>query len=609
MRSRRAAVFLAASMFSIYACHLDNDEKTVFNVHGDESWTAFSRLCIVVHSDSGRVADTLFDGKLTNLDSLEALPAVASPVSKKHDLAYHITGFDEERIVLEQDRRFDGKGRFFVDTLLDVRVTPKSMFADTDSVKVQRGSEPLTVRVHMVPKYADPMVRWTLVGTEVASLDSAGPASIKVNPRRVGVGRLTARSMRDSSASISIIVTITPAPLPSKPIVSSPRTLTTDVQPVWKHLSGGANGCGIFRRRLDDSSFESGADTVKKAGDSLFLPPQPLEDGIHTLYVQEGNCLGDWSGTASFSLRVRGQSGFAVGDSGVLLRTIDAGKTWSRLETGTSYPIKSISFPDFETGYAAGGDTNTNTRNPQAFEAVLLKTVDGGKTWAEMPAGSFDCHEAIHFWNKNEGFSAGYRFGGKFMITADGGQTLPEFLLPYLFWPYALAFPSNQVGFVGGRDKRQAGTIIKTSDAGRTWDSLPLPYMPSIFALAFPSADTGFVGGADGYMFKTVDGGATWERMASGGNETIRAYFFTSTDTGYAVGTAGTLLKTVNSGQSWSKLPSGTTSNLYSVFFTDPQTGYAAGDKGVLLKTTDGGKAWKPLIGGKSYSLKSLFFP
>ncbi|MBI3448882.1 MAG: hypothetical protein HY049_08220 [Acidobacteria bacterium] len=63
------------------------------------------------------------------------------------------------------------------------------------------------------------------------------------------------------------------------------------------------------------------------------------------------------------------KSGWAVGDSGVILGTIDGGTHWNSQQSGTTEPLATVQFVDAKTGWAAGG------------HGTVLATRDGGVTW------------------------------------------------------------------------------------------------------------------------------------------------------------------------------------------------------------------------------------
>ncbi|MFC1839664.1 leucine-rich repeat domain-containing protein [Thermodesulfobacteriota bacterium] len=98
------------------------------------------------------------------------------------------------------------------------------------------------------------------------------------------------------SGSKEIVVDITP---PGVPAVTG-ATPTSDRTPTWSWTSGG-EGNGTYRYKLDDSDLTSGA--VEMANTS-YTADNALSDGSYTLYVQERDAAGNWSGSGYKTIEV-----------------------------------------------------------------------------------------------------------------------------------------------------------------------------------------------------------------------------------------------------------------------------------------------------------------
>jgi len=96
------------------------------------------------------------------------------------------------------------------------------------------------------------------------------------------------------SASGSATVSIQPG-APEAPVVTSPP-VTSNPQPTWSWVSGG--GSGNFRYQ-----FDSEAGDWTPTTDTTFTP-DPLAEGLHTLYVQESSIADVWSASGSSSTLV-----------------------------------------------------------------------------------------------------------------------------------------------------------------------------------------------------------------------------------------------------------------------------------------------------------------
>ncbi len=91
---------------------------------------------------------------------------------------------------------------------------------------------------------------------------------------------------------------------------------------------------------------------------------------------------------------------FVVGNSGVIAKSTDRGKTFTNLESGYDETLKSILFIDSVTGYICGNS------------GLLLKTEDGGENWEKEEFFNEENLEKIYF---NEGVI--YLTGGKGTIA------------------------------------------------------------------------------------------------------------------------------------------------------------------------------------------------
>jgi hypothetical protein len=87
--------------------------------------------------------------------------------------------------------------------------------------------------------------------------------------------------------------------LPGAPAVSGPASPTSNKTPAWT-WSSAPGGTGDFRYKLDDTNMTVGATADRKTS----YTPAALADGVHTLYVQEKDGAGQWSGRGSFSVTV-----------------------------------------------------------------------------------------------------------------------------------------------------------------------------------------------------------------------------------------------------------------------------------------------------------------
>lgn len=75
-------------------------------------------------------------------------------------------------------------------------------------------------------------------------------------------------------------------------------SLGVDTTPTWNWSSGG--GISIFRFRVDNNDLRLSDATT----DTAYTPSAPLSEGIHTLYVQEQDDIGNWSESGSKTITI-----------------------------------------------------------------------------------------------------------------------------------------------------------------------------------------------------------------------------------------------------------------------------------------------------------------
>jgi hypothetical protein len=107
---------------------------------------------------------------------------------------------------------------------------------------------------------------------------------------------------RDEAGNESAVVTVyalldNTAPPPPSVTGSSPAQTST---PTWHWTGGGDGGNGVFRLQLDGTAAAGWTETMA----SSFTPGAALPNGPHTLYVQERDTAGNWSGAGSFLIEV-----------------------------------------------------------------------------------------------------------------------------------------------------------------------------------------------------------------------------------------------------------------------------------------------------------------
>jgi photosystem II stability/assembly factor-like uncharacterized protein len=283
---------------------------------------------------------------------------------------------------------------------------------------------------------------------------------------------------------------------------------------------------------------------------------------------------------------VNRQQGFIVGESGILLKTLDSGLTWNQIQTGFSTSYKNVFFLTPSLGFICGS------------QGAIFKTTDVGATWKRTATpDSTTLLWDITMVSSSKGFAVGD--ASTTWQSTNGGETWSRVVLPTAFPArsqiFDVQFPTKDTGYVS----YQSG-ILKTITGGDTWFVVYdghqfFPTVPN--GAYFVSSSVGFlVSYSYGLVAKTEDGGVT---LLNQGATRSNDVFFTGKDTGYVVGSY--IHKTINGGNIWEQqTPAGPL--LRGVFFLDRRTGLAVGSGGTILRTTDGGGTTAIKPPGKSKS-------
>jgi photosystem II stability/assembly factor-like uncharacterized protein len=262
-------------------------------------------------------------------------------------------------------------------------------------------------------------------------------------------------------------------------------------------------------------------------------------------------------GNTLHALAFAGNRGYAVGDFGTVLRTDDAGATWSGLRTGITSNLTTVRVLDADTFVVGGGCT-------------VRRSDNGGVAFTRLP-----------------------------FTSTDVGCPTP---LASLF------FPSKQVGYIVLTD----GTVLRTPDGGQSFARKTA--VPGTRAarggtlptdLFFLSDDTGFAATEDGTIYRTTDGGNSWSQVHDAARA-VRGFFFVDANTGFAVGDGSTFLKTTNGGTTWTSKDIGAANiDLTAIRCGTPQICLASTRQGnQLVRTTDGGTTFALV----TPSTESIFF-
>ena len=364
--------------------------------------------------------------------------------------------------------------------------------------------------------------------------------------------------------------------------------------------------------------------------------------------------------------------GWAAGDTrdgkSFLMQTVDAGRTWVTLPAPAVYLRAGgeLRFADSQHGWLRGsvllagniGGCSPPSTAPPQCRSVMLRTDDGGHSWAEQVSEDqppklgpgiraltvLDDHHAwaVRFGDASPGTRACTPFDCAISVvaTTDGSTWTRLGDLPA--FADGLDFVDPQTGFASVHTaKNEAGTpvntalIVVTHDGGRTWSTQLRADGPAPrFLVQFLDARNGFAlqqdliaprSGQDSWLYsfyRTGDAGQTWDEVqrapsnATGGWWSPRGNLaalgvptFTSADVGWIPilrdtpqSLSGGVLATTDGGRSWKRSPASPegweTRDLAARGSTAWVIGQRASDHASFMaRTQDAGLTWDyPLL-------------
>jgi photosystem II stability/assembly factor-like uncharacterized protein len=287
--------------------------------------------------------------------------------------------------------------------------------------------------------------------------------------------------------------------------------------------------------------------------------------------------------------------GWAVGDHGVILRTLDGGRHWAMQQSPVDCPLNSVFFLSATTGWAAGGYTDPYTHTTHG---VLLRSDDGGVNWVRWKRALLPSLLEVKFVSPNEGWAIGQTsdlFPHALFTTDDAGRT---------WTPAPMA--ENQVWLAGDFLGLRRGAVAGQRGAlGVVRDRTVSPSRPgystsrSLRGLVMNPPGHGCAAGDGGLVLTTADGGETWTDRSDalpGGLQTWYDFCAVASDGSrlWVAGMPGThVFRSDDGGQRWTASPTGQPLPIRALHFVDAQAGWAVGVLGTIIATSDGGKTWR----------------
>ena len=235
--------------------------------------------------------------------------------------------------------------------------------------------------------------------------------------------------------------------------------------------------------------------------------------------------------------------GIAVGADGTVIRTINGGTDWDEnvsITPQTGNTLRAVEFKD-NTGWIVGDG------------GVIYKSSDRGVTWSLINSGISANLLDLSFINSQSGWICGN--GGIILHTGDGGTTWTAQTSGVAVNLHGISFVNSISGWAAG----DSGTIISTNDGGNNWTSEISGVTTNLKDICFVDVNHGWAVGDNGLILNKggalsaswITGNypkAAWYQQSSNTTSNLIKLIFINTNVGYIVGENGLILITTNGG-------------------------------------------------------------
>jgi photosystem II stability/assembly factor-like uncharacterized protein len=309
---------------------------------------------------------------------------------------------------------------------------------------------------------------------------------------------------------------------------------------------------------------------------------------LSLLLASQVVAAGAWESQSSGTLAwlravyfVDGQKGWAVGSKGALLATTDGGRSWEVRRRPTEDTLRDVYFANEETGWLVCDRSIYLLKTREEPRSYLLKTVDGGASWSRVEATGADVDvllTRVTFVDEARGWAFGEM--GALYSTTDGGASWSRQIVPTKHLLLGGAFLSAGQGWLVG-----AGNTILYNSDGERWraGSSPISAATRFNAVAFVDERRGWAVGERGFVLQTPNGGRSWFRQESNVDVDLLDVKFVDATEGWAVGAQGTIIHTTDGGANWRLEASGTRHPLERLSVAAHGRAWAVGFGGTIL--------------------------
>jgi photosystem II stability/assembly factor-like uncharacterized protein len=271
---------------------------------------------------------------------------------------------------------------------------------------------------------------------------------------------------------------------------------------------------------------------------------------------------------------VNESTGFAVGESGTIMKTVNSGINWEYITEVIASDLVSICFINEQTGWIVGTDGH------------ILKSDDGGSSWNSQVSPTSSILNDVCFVNNLQGWIATRT--GSVLVTVDGENWIQSTVNSSENIVDVEYLNVSEIWACGVQN--DISRFYKSVDGGLSWNRVGDSLQTSVTSFKINENHeiwaSGNINVYNGIIFYSGDEGNIWTSW-SWDNLHLTSISVIGSQI-WCTGYDGILITSADFGNKWKVDTCMTYNDLYSNFFINDSTGWICGQKGTILSNTIG---------------------
>ena len=226
-----------------------------------------------------------------------------------------------------------------------------------------------------------------------------------------------------------------------------------------------------------------------------------------------------------------------VGNDGKIIHSTNNGQSWQRQISNVDYHLQDISAWNKQQAVAVGN------------EGVVLRTEDAGKHWSKVDVPRSEIfNKQIRVKTYSDGKAVSVGAMGSVLLSEDYGKNWQRIAKEEDITWADVTIKGDEIWLVG-----EFGFIRVSSDNGATWKEINSPVKSSLSGIDFSNDQHGVAVGLDGVVLTTSDSGRNWNQVDKFTNK----HLFSVTAKGeqwFAVGEKGLVVTANKASDTWQEI-------------------------------------------------------